>query len=70
MLEAYNNVSFQKFSYIVLNNNLQSDMDFRIYSQIFKDEQSLVFKKLRSNVWRHVEDFFLRRQKFTRLEEN
>ena len=70
MLEAYNNVSFQKFSYIVLNNNLQSDMDYRIYSQIFKDEQLLVFKKLRSNVWRHVEDFFLRRRKFTRLEEN
>ena len=47
MLEAYNNLSFKKFSYLILNNNLQSDMDFRLYSQIFKDEQLIVFKKLK-----------------------
>ena len=49
MLEAYSNVSFKKFSYIILNNNLQSDMNFRIYTQIFKGEQLLVFKKLKPN---------------------
>ena len=49
MLEAYNDVSFKKFTYIILNNNLQSDMDFRIYTQIFENEQLLVYKKLKSS---------------------
>ena len=49
MLEAYNSVSFRKFSYIILNNNLLGDMDYRIYSQIFQDEQLVVFKKLKAD---------------------
>ena len=49
MLEAYTNLAFKKYSYLILSNNLQSDMNLRLYSQIFKDEQLVVFKKLKSS---------------------
>ena len=49
MLEAYNNLAFKKYSYIILNNNLHSNLGYRIFSQIFKDEQLVVFKKLNLN---------------------
>ena len=48
MLEAYLNQNFKKFSYIILNNNLNSpDMSFRCYTQIKEGEQLVAFKQLK-----------------------
>ena len=49
MVEAYTNVSFREFSYIILSNNLKTNMDYRLFSQIFSDEQLVVYKSLKKD---------------------
>lgn len=47
MFEVFSLICTEKYQYIILNNNLKkTNLNFRIYSQIFEGEQLILFKKI------------------------
>ena len=49
LFEIFSLICTLKYQYIILNNNLKVDLNFRIYSQVFSDEQIVFFKKIGSS---------------------
>ena len=47
MFEIFSLICLEKYQYLILNNTLKkTNLDFRIYSQIFEGEQLVYFKKI------------------------
>ena len=47
MFEIFSLICLEKYQYMILNNNLKkTNLDFRIYTQIFEGEQAIFFKKI------------------------
>ena len=46
MFECFANISFKEHKYLVLSNKLRNNLDYRLFSGIFENEQLIAFKKI------------------------
>ena len=46
MFECFSNISFREYKYLVLSNKLHKNLDYRLFSGIFENEQLITFKKI------------------------
>ena len=46
LFESFTSICVAKYQYIILSNNLNTELKYRIFSQIFENDQSVVFKKI------------------------